>query len=96
MGHSFSAASGDWLVWLGGEPGDEVEAIVHEAVVGRGLHRRADVVREVADRLLARDLARYGPVSDLGFFGRWYEAEARRLLARLDATRLRCCPPEEA
>jgi hypothetical protein len=90
-----SVTPDDWLVWLGGDPHDEAEAIVHEAIVVRGVHRYADVARCIADQLFARDLQRYGPTSDAGFFRRWYVAEAKRLLARLEATRLRRCPPAE-
>jgi hypothetical protein len=71
----------------------EAGEVAYEAIVGRGLHRAASVADCVADLLARRDLERYGPTVDLGFFRRWYVAEAYRLLGRLEGTLVRTSPP---
>ena len=84
----------DRLEWIGGDrPEDEAGEVAYEAVVGRGLHRAASVAGCVADLLARRDLAQYGPSVDVGFFGRWYVAEAYRLLGRLEGTLIRTSRP---
>ena len=82
------------LEWIGGDrPEDEAGEVAYEAVVGRGLHCAAGVAGCVADLLARRDLAQYGPGVDVGFFGRWYVAEAYRLLGRLERTLIRTSRP---
>ena len=63
------------------------------ALVRRGFHRAAHVADHVADLLVRRDLSQYGPSADVGFFRRWYVAEAYRVLGRLEGTLLRASRP---
>ena len=87
-------APDDRLEWIGGdEVQGEAAEMVYEAVVRRGLHRAARAADYVADLLVRRDLAQYGPSADVGFFRRWYVAEAYRVLGRLEGTLVRTRRP---
>ena len=87
-------APDDWLEWIGGdEVQGEAAEVVYEAVVRRGLHHARRAAECVADLLVRRDLARYGPSADVGFFRRWYVTEAYRVLGRLEGTLVRTSRP---
>lgn len=89
MFHTRIPEPGDRLDWIGGEPSNEDSETAYEVIVTRGEHDAARVACGVADRLARRDLARYGPSSDVGFFRRWYLVEAYRLLGQLEGTEIR-------
>ena len=80
---------GDRLEWIGSEPSNEESEVAYTVIVTRDEHEAARVACAVADLLARRDLERYGPSTDVGFFRRWYLVEAYRLLGRLDGTEIR-------
>ena len=84
---------GDRLEWIGGDPSNEESEVAYTVIVTRGEHDAARVACGVADLLARRDLERYGPSTDAGFFRRWYLVEAYRLLGRLDGTEIRTTRP---
>ena len=87
-------APDDRLEWIGGDQVEgEAAEVAYEAVVRRGLRRAASVADCVADLLVRRDLQRYGPSIDVGFFRRWYVVEAYRVLGRLEGTLVRTSRP---
>jgi len=93
MFHLGIPAPDDRLEWVGGEPSSEESEVAYEVIVTRGEHDAARVACGVADRLARRDLDWYGPSADVGFFRRWYLAEAYRLLGRLDGREIRVSRP---
>jgi hypothetical protein len=50
------------------------------------MHSRSDVARAVGDELCDLDRRRWGSVTDIGMFHRWYVANVDRLLEQLDGT----------
>ena len=93
MFHLHIPEPGDRLDWIGDEPSNEDGEAAYAVIVTRDEHDAARVARGVADLLARRDLERYGPSSDAGFFRRWYLVEAYRLLGRLDGTEIRTTRP---
>jgi hypothetical protein len=87
-----TASADDWIEWIGTYPEGEAEEVAYEAIVLRNLHRYANVARCIGDLLVARDLRRYGPNMEAGFFRRWYVGEAYRVLSQLEGTRVRTVP----
>ncbi len=94
MFHLRVPAPDDRLEWIGGDDvSGEAAEVVYEAVVKRGLRRAASAADCVADLLVRRDLQQYGPSVDIGFFRRWYLAEAYRVLGGLEGSLIRTSRP---
>ena len=85
MSEDLSGRDAERVTWIGGARGtDEDGELVRSAIVDRHFERYGPLVRELAERLFARDNARVGGVADIGFFRSWYLVPARRLLERLE------------
>ena len=78
------------LAWIAEPPAVDDDAwLVWDAIVNRRLVRDFEIAAAVAEGLFRRDAAAAGPSADVGIFQRLYRDEARRLLRRLEGTRVR-------
>jgi hypothetical protein len=77
----------DRITWVSGcVPDTEETALIHDAIVCRGLRNRGEVAGAVAEELMRRDARRSGGVVGVALFRAWYVAGVQRLLDQLDGT----------